>query len=257
MAWCSATILSQGVITGGKFVHPPLRFAFEVPSGFKLVNLPDVVAIKGPKGTLGNLTLANPQPSGSLAAAMQNYDPKGRIVFDNIENFTINGMEAVTAVTRVNTNSGSANYRAVLIRHPSGKVYEFVFLSLADLGARHDSDFQKIATSFRQINASEAAQYNKPQRIRIVTVKAGRHGPVAVQSDGCGGRQGRLVPRAERPDQRSAGAGGPEGEDRRPGRRGGFVASAASPGRPAIHVSFRRQLCYNRAIMRATDPTRR
>ena len=69
---------SQGVIAGGKFVHPPLRFAFEVPSGYKLINLPDVVAIKGPKGTLGNLTLANPQPSGSLTAAMQNYDPKGR-----------------------------------------------------------------------------------------------------------------------------------------------------------------------------------
>jgi predicted Zn-dependent protease len=109
---------SQGVIAGAKFVHPPLRFAFEVPSGYKLVNLPDVVAIKGPKGTLGNLTLASPQPSGSLTAAMQNYDPKGRIVFDNIENFTVNGMEAATAVTRVNTNSGSANYRAVLIRHP-------------------------------------------------------------------------------------------------------------------------------------------
>src|SRR5688500_5548028 len=164
---------SQGVIAGGKFVHPPLRFAFEVPSGYKLVNLPDVVAIKGPQGTLGNLTLANPQPSGSLTAAMQNYDPKGRIVFDNIENFTINGMEAVTAVARVNTKSGAANYRAVLVRHPGGKVYEFVFLSLADLGARYDGDFQKIATSFRQINASEAAQYNKPQRIRIVTVKAG------------------------------------------------------------------------------------
>jgi predicted Zn-dependent protease len=164
---------SQGVIAGTKFVHPPLRFAFEVPSGYKLVNLPDVVAIRGPKGTLGNLTLASPQPSGSLTAALQNYDPKGNIVFDNIENLTINGMEAATGLTRVNTKSGNANYRAVLVRHTSGKVYEFVFLSLTDLGARYDSDFQKIATSFRQINASEAAQYNKPQRIRIVTVKAG------------------------------------------------------------------------------------
>jgi predicted Zn-dependent protease len=164
---------AQGVIAGGKFVHPPLRFAFEVPSGYKLINLPDVVAIKGPKGTLGNLTLASPQPIGSLTAALQSYDPKGRIVFNNIETFTINGMEAAIAVTRVNTNSGSANYRAVLIRHPSGKVYEFVFLSLADLGARYDGDFQKIATSFRQIDASEAAQYNKPRRIRIVTVKPG------------------------------------------------------------------------------------
>jgi len=164
---------AQGVIAGSKFVHPPLRFAFEVPSGYKLINLPDVVAIKGPQGTLGNLTLADPQPSGSLTAALQNYDPKGNIVFNNIESLTINGMEAASAVTRVNTKSGSANYRSVLIRHPSGKVYEFVFLSLSDLGARYDNDFKSISNSFRQINASEAAQYNKAQRIHIVTVKAG------------------------------------------------------------------------------------
>jgi len=164
---------AQGVIAGGKFVHPPLRFAFEVPSGYKLVNLPDVVAIKGPKGTLGNLTLASPQPSGSLTEALQNYDPKGNIVFRNIERITINGMEAATGLTRVNTKSGTADYRAVLIRHPSGKVYEFVFLSLADLGGRYDGNFQKIANSFRQIDSNEAAQYNKPQRIRIVTVKSG------------------------------------------------------------------------------------
>ena len=164
---------AQGVIAGGKFVHPPLRFAFEVPSGYKLVNLPDVVAIKGPKGTLGNLVLADPQPSGSLTAALQNYDPKGNIVLENIESLTINGMEAATGIAEVNTKSGSANYRSVLIRHPSGKVYEFVFLSLADLGSQYDSAFRKIANSFRQISASEAAQYDKPQRIHIVTVKSG------------------------------------------------------------------------------------
>ena len=164
---------AQGVIKGRTFVHPTLRFAFEVPSGYKLVNLPDVVAIKGPKGTLGNLTLASPQPSGSLTAALQDYDPKGNIVLENIQAVTINGMEAATGAAQVDTKSGSANYRAVLIRHPSGKVYEFVFLSLADLGSRYDADFGATANSFRQINASEAAQYNKPQRIRIVTVKSG------------------------------------------------------------------------------------
>lgn len=164
---------SQGVIAGRKFVHPPLRFAFEVPSGYSLVNLPDVVAIKGPKGTLGNLTLADPQPSGSLTAALQSYDPKGNIRLQGIERITINGMEAATGLAQVNSKSGRLNYRAVLIRHPSGKVYEFVFLSLADLGARYDGDFQKTAFSFRQIDANEAQQYNKAQRIRVVTVKQG------------------------------------------------------------------------------------
>lgn len=164
---------SQGVIAGGKFVHPPLRFSFEVPNGYKLVNLPDVVAIKGPKGTLGNLVLADPQPQGSLTDALRDYDPKGNIVFDDIESLTINGMEAATGRTQVNTKSGRANYRSVMIRHPNGKVFEFVFVSIADLGAKYDNAFRDIAFSFRQITASEAQQYNRAQRIRIVTVKPG------------------------------------------------------------------------------------
>lgn len=164
---------NQGVIVGQRFVHPPLRFAFEVPSAYKIINLPDVVAIKGPKGTLGNLSLAQPQPSGSLTAALRNFDPKGNVVLQGIEPLTINGMEAATGYTRVNTKSGAANLRAVYIRHPGGKVYEFVFLALANLGARYDNDFRDIAYSFRQINASEATQYSKPQRIRVVTVQPG------------------------------------------------------------------------------------
>jgi predicted Zn-dependent protease len=164
---------SQGVIRDRLFVHPPLRFAFEVPSGYKLVNQPDVVAITGPKGTLGNLSLANPQPSGSLTAALQNYDPKGQINLQGIQSININGMDAATGAVRVNSKSGPIDYRAVLIRHPDGKVYEFAFLSLASHNGRYDADFEKTAFSFRQISASEAAQYNKPQRIRVVTVQSG------------------------------------------------------------------------------------
>lgn len=163
----------QGVVDGRRFVHPPLRFAFEVPQGYKIINRPDVVAIKGPKGTLGNLSLADPQPQGSLTSALRNYDPKGNVVMNGIESITINGMEAATGLAQVNTKSGAANYRSVLIRHPSGKVYEFAFLSLADLGARYDNDFRDIAFSFEQIGASEASRYNRPQRIHIVTVQPG------------------------------------------------------------------------------------
>lgn len=164
---------AQGVIAGQKFVHPPLRFAFEVPGGYKLTNQSDAVVIRGPKNTLGYLTMADPQPSGSLVSAMQSYDPKGNIVFNNIETLNINGMEAATGVARVNTKSGPANYRAVLVRHPSGKVYEFVFLALTSVGNSYDTDSQKTVMSFRQIDANEAQQYNKAQRIRLVTVKQG------------------------------------------------------------------------------------
>ena len=164
---------SQGVIVGQKFVHPPLRFSFEVPSGYKLTNQSDAVVVRGPKNTLGYLTLASPQPSGSLTAALQNYDPKGAIVFDNVETLNVNGMEAATAVTRVNTKSGAANYRAVLIRHPSGKVYEFVFLALTSVGNSYDAASQKTVMSFRHIDANEAQQYNRAQRIRVVTVQQG------------------------------------------------------------------------------------
>ncbi len=40
----------QGIIDGNNFIHPELRFAFDAPSGYSLVNGTRAVTIYGPVG---------------------------------------------------------------------------------------------------------------------------------------------------------------------------------------------------------------
>lgn len=156
----------QGVTRGRNFVHPSLRFAFDVPRGFRIRNQPDMVAITGPQGTFSQLSLARGQ--GDPAGVLQ----RGRVAYSGIERLTINGMDAATGLARANVRGTPVNVRSVVIRHNSGKLYQFDFLSQADMGPRYDNEFRDIAYSFRTITAQEASQY-RPMRIRIVTVAPG------------------------------------------------------------------------------------
>ncbi len=162
----------DGVIDGRTFIHPGLHFAFTAPDGFTLVNQPSAVSASGPKGTLMTFQFASPQPTGNLSDYIANGGVAKDVQFTNIQSFTVNGMPAATGVTRTQTNKGTADVRVVLIRHPEGNIYQFLFLTAPSLTDRYDRSFLATAQSFRQIGATESGKY-RPQRIRVVTVKAG------------------------------------------------------------------------------------
>jgi predicted Zn-dependent protease len=163
---------SAGLVRGREFLHPGLRFRFQVPKGYRILNHPDMVVIKGPKGTMQRLKLAKPQYAGDLGEAIAALGAREGVQFGRIERLRINGLESATGLGRVNSRSGLLDLRVVLIRHPAGKVYEFDFLSDARLNGQRDQDAQSIAFSFQPMNAQEAAAI-KPLRIRIVAVQPG------------------------------------------------------------------------------------
>ena len=161
----------QGLIKGHDFLHPGLRFKFQVPKGYGMVNRADMVLIKGPKGTMQRLRLASPQPQGDLAAAINRVGASDGIAFGGLERLSINGLDAATGIARVNGKSGPMDLRVVMIRH-GAKVYEFDFFSDARLGGSRDGDARRIAFSFEPLTPAEAAKV-KPLRIRVVTAKPG------------------------------------------------------------------------------------
>ncbi len=162
----------DGVVDGTTFIHPSLHFAFTVPDGFKLANEPDVVGASGPDGTVMMFSLANPQPTGNLADYIAGGQISKSVAFRNIEALTINGMPAATAVTKANTNKGARDVRVVLVQHPQGTTYQFLFFTVPNVTSRYDTAFLQTARSFRQIGADEGNKY-RPQRLRIVSVKSG------------------------------------------------------------------------------------
>lgn len=162
----------EGVIEGRTFIHPSLHFTFTVPEGFKLVNEPSLVGASGPKGAIMTFQLASPQTSGSLTDYIANGQVAKGVSFSSVQAFNVNGMAAATGVTRTQTNKGVVDVRVVLIRHPEGTVYQFLFLMAPSVSSRYDGPFLATAQGFRQISAAEGNKY-RPQRIRIVTVKKG------------------------------------------------------------------------------------
>jgi predicted Zn-dependent protease len=162
----------DGVIDGTRFIHPSLHFAFAVPEGFKLVNEPDVVGAAGPQGAVITFTLASPQPSGNLADYIASGQIAKNVTFQNVQALTINGMPAATGIAAVKTNKGDRNARVVLVKHPEGTVYQFLFFTTANTTASYDDAFLRTAQSFRQISADEGGKY-QPQRVHIVTVQNG------------------------------------------------------------------------------------
>ncbi|MGH6949223.1 MAG: M48 family metalloprotease, partial [Kiloniellales bacterium] len=164
----------QGFVRGQDFLHPKLGFAFEVPDGFTLINGANQVTAVGPEGSAILFDRA-PGKEAANAGSMQAYLTQqwGRqLKLSNVEAIDINGMEAATATTRVNTNSGERDLRLVTIRYDGNSVYRFLFVTPPNLTAGLSEGLKRTTYSFRKLGADEAATL-KPLRLRIHEVKAG------------------------------------------------------------------------------------
>ena len=99
----------SGFIRNRQFVHPSLRFQFEVPQGFSLINSDRNVIARGPNGSTVIFDRdARPQTAGmAMANYMQAVWARGARL-QGMEQIKINGLDAATAATRLTGNSGSA-----------------------------------------------------------------------------------------------------------------------------------------------------
>jgi predicted Zn-dependent protease len=160
----------DGVIKGTTFIHPGLRFAFDAPSGMKLLNSPD--AVVGQSDTAAMIfDLAPAAPSGSMEQYVASQWQEGAKV-SNVQSFQVNGMEAATGVAAGTINDTQVAIRMVAIRQSAKVVYRFLYATPPDNFNAMDKQFIASAQSFRGISAEETSGY-APKRIRVVTVKEG------------------------------------------------------------------------------------
>jgi predicted Zn-dependent protease len=162
----------SGFVRNRVFVHPAMRFQFEVPPGFVLINSDRNVAATGPN----NATIlfdreSKPQVAG---VAMTNYLSAvwGRnLRLQQVERLMINEMDAATAAARVQTNSGARDLRLVAIRYDASTIYRFLFVTQPADTAGLNEWLRRTTYSFRRLTEAEAARAN-PLKVRVVTVGA-------------------------------------------------------------------------------------
>ena len=186
----------QGFVRGRRFIHPVIGFEFEVPPRFRLLNAERSVTGFGPDGARMHFDLQPIASGRSLGRYLHDtWAPRVRIT--HFERFTVNGMDAVTALAR---GSGGRGGRLVAIRFRRDAVARFLFAPSAPPGSGLDRRYRTATHSFRRLRAWEA-QSVQPWRIAVPRGRSRRHReePRRPPLRGGGGDAPPDVPAAERP----------------------------------------------------------
>ncbi len=166
----------QGFARGNRFVHPNMRFAFEVPNGFRLDNLPNAVLAAGPDGTRISFDRESDRNVVARYSNMANYisrqwakGARGR----DLRNVEINGFPAATAVVFMTAQNGQRfEARIAAIRFSDTQIFRFLMAAPTQVADRYARSFEDAINSFRSLSPDEAAKY-KPLRIWPHTVQRG------------------------------------------------------------------------------------
>jgi predicted Zn-dependent protease len=165
---------SQGFVRDGVFVHPALRFAFETPPGFKLINTPAAVVGRGRDGLMKFDGARVPQGRSMTEYVARDWARElGSGGLQDVDGFELRGMAAASATVAARLDDGRpVTVALAAIRTDGEQVYRFMFVSPGGLSPAQARAYEATVGSFRCLSAQEAAAV-RPRRIAIVTVEPG------------------------------------------------------------------------------------
>jgi predicted Zn-dependent protease len=165
----------NGVVRGQRFIHPVLRFAFQVPHGYRLMNGADQVTAQGPDDGSAIAFDLGPKDNSSDLVSYLSRDWAAKLALSDVQGLTIDGLPAATGRALVDTDSGRLYVRMTVVRLDS-MIYRFLCIAAPGKADQLDAGFQSTSASFRRLSASEAAAI-RPMHIKIIT--AGKSDTVA------------------------------------------------------------------------------
>lgn len=163
---------SQGFVDGRRFVHPELRFQYELPDDFTTINGPDQVVSFNKDRSVVVVFDGGKVPEGRDMAAYLQQDWSGRTQLSDLERIDVNGMPAATGRTRVNTDGGQRDLRLVAIRYAGDRIYRFQMLSDPRVTQAVTEDLKRVTYSFDKLSEEQAAGI-RPRQLIVVPVRAG------------------------------------------------------------------------------------
>jgi predicted Zn-dependent protease len=162
---------AQGVIEGREFLHPDLRLAFTIPTGFQMQNGARAVTVVGQTGQAqfstgpfnGNLGTYVSQVFQGLGGQQQ------QIPHPAAQTTTINGIPAAYSSARVQTQQGVVDVTVVAYQFDSTHAYHWALITRGGSGI---GPFESMVNSVRRLTAQQAAAI-RPRVIQIHTVRSG------------------------------------------------------------------------------------
>ncbi len=162
----------NGLVKGRRFIHPKLRFAFEVPQGFSILNNADSIIGLGPGDARIIFDLARRPDGVSLAHYVRGVWGT-QLPLSAPERIVVDGIEGATAVARVKTQSGAKDLRLVALQYEGPTVARFMFVVPPRLSGQLDGALRRTIYSYRRLGA-ERARAARPFTLRTTRVKPGQ-----------------------------------------------------------------------------------
>lgn len=161
----------HGYVRDRSFVHPKLGFTFTVPPGFNITDTPSAIIATGPDEMKIKFDMARLKQPTSMASYLTSIWAND-VSLRNPEGMTINGMQAATAETVLNTEAGRAIVRLVAIGFTPDTAARIMIVMPNQPGADMRTELQRFTYSFRSLSPQEATKA-RPQRIRVIPVRSG------------------------------------------------------------------------------------
>ena len=154
---------SEGFVRGTAFLHPTMRFAFEAPRDFRLLNDHDGVLGIGRDRSLMYFSCRDEAVPGSLADWLRD---KMKPTPTDIQTTEIGGAEAAIGSRPRGSDTGVGQLRYVIVRRDKG----VCFFNLLSEGPDRDRRIEVLVTaarSFHSLSAAEAAAL-RPYRLHVI-----------------------------------------------------------------------------------------
>lgn len=167
---------AQGVIKGRTFLHGSLGFRFTVPKNYRLINSAEAVFAKGQGPAEGSVVIfAGENLKGRnmielTSAVWKSFVKESPL--QGLEDFTLNGMEAITGWTTTKIQNKPAQVRIVAVRYSKTQAYYFLMVTPEDRVSSLNDSLMRMTYSFDRLSRKEAGKI-KGRIIRVVTVQRG------------------------------------------------------------------------------------
>lgn len=157
----------EGFTRDGYFYHPDLKFKFQYPSGWQVINQAAQVAVVNEDQDAVTIMQidsksASPQASVQEFVGQQGFTIKSQ---DAVENNGLDGYEAIATAT---TEDGTAYQFYVYGVTYGDNIYRFISYSLADKFANYRSNFVETSNSFASLTDQQILNID-PVRLQTMT----------------------------------------------------------------------------------------
>lgn len=157
----------QGIVRGREFIHPTLKFRYEVPEGFTIQNgAKEVVARRSSEDAVIVFDGGKRNTRDVYTYLTQEWGKD--VQLHDLGRIDINGNQAATGAARLQ----GVDYRFVVIQAEGDRVYRFRFLSKPNVTASLDRPFRETTYSFNFLSDREASRI-VPYRILVVPIAPG------------------------------------------------------------------------------------